>query len=271
MLVVQRAVSRLWLPGQVLGPSRLTVHTLGFVGRGTARYQLGEPATECVVSRGSLLWLPRQSLRRMEPAGEGVYLHSIQVASPREFAASAADSILHLLPDELHHQPAVVEVLNPAYVEGLFKRSAWLLVERAPHHLLELAGLVLQILAHLLRAREGASVAPHLRRQVAAVLDYIAAHYTRPGLRLEELAAIAGWSPRYLIAAFRRVTGETPMAYVRRLRIQLGLELLATGSLKVAEVAEAVGFQDPAYFSRLFSRYVGRPPSAYIGNGPASG
>lgn len=63
-----------------------------------------------------------------------------------------------------------------------------------------------------------------------------------------------------LRTAVRRGAGCSPKDYLLRIRLDRAKELLATTDLPVAAVARRVGYDDPAYFSRLFTRRVGVAP-----------
>jgi transcriptional regulator GlxA family with amidase domain len=82
-------------------------------------------------------------------------------------------------------------------------------------------------------------------------------------VRVEELAAKMGMSPRNFARRFTSATGETPLSYLHRLRIDAARHLLEAGKKNVAEVSEAVGYHDLAFFRRLFKRHTGSPPRAY--------
>jgi AraC family transcriptional regulator len=69
--------------------------------------------------------------------------------------------------------------------------------------------------------------------------------------------------PRFFHRAFKDTTGETPLAYIQRMRIQRAMELLASRDLSVLQLATKVGFLSPSHFSRLFQRQVGMTPSRY--------
>lgn len=98
--------------------------------------------------------------------------------------------------------------------------------------------------------------------RAAGVQAYINKNIGRP-LTLKELAGVAHLSRYYFAALFRRHTGQSPMAYVRRRRIEIARALLLSSDNTVEQVARAVGFDDPFHFSRVFRRSAGVPPSAY--------
>ncbi|MEU2260067.1 AraC family transcriptional regulator [Streptomyces sp. NPDC019645] len=79
-------------------------------------------------------------------------------------------------------------------------------------------------------------------------------------LSVAEHAARHGMTPAELRTAVRRGAGCSPKDYLLRIRLGRAKELLAATDLPVAAVARRVGYDDPAYFSRLFTRRVGTAP-----------
>jgi len=80
---------------------------------------------------------------------------------------------------------------------------------------------------------------------------------------LEGLASRAHLSVPHLCALFRQCTGTSPLAYVRDLRLRQACHLLRNRALTVGAVADAVGYEDPYYFSRRFKTHVGVSPREY--------
>ena len=81
---------------------------------------------------------------------------------------------------------------------------------------------------------------------------------------LEQLAARAGTSRSVLAERFAHFVGQPPMQYLAQWRMQLATRLLAEpGARKVAAVAEAVGYESEAAFSRAFKKCVGVAPAAW--------
>jgi AraC-like DNA-binding protein len=81
--------------------------------------------------------------------------------------------------------------------------------------------------------------------------------------RLCDLSAEAHMSESNLLATFKEATGQSPIDYLIRLRIQRAAELLRAGSDSISEVAFAVGFEDSNYFSRQFRRTMQASPREY--------
>lgn len=98
---------------------------------------------------------------------------------------------------------------------------------------------------------------------VKAVGLYLRENYRQP-YSLERLAAVFGCKTAYLLRLYSKATGSTPTQDLIRLRIEKAKRLLlGHPQLEVKQVAAAVGYNDPLYFSRLFKRETGLSPSSF--------
>ena len=70
----------------------------------------------------------------------------------------------------------------------------------------------------------------------------------------EELAGVAFCSVANLYRIFERHFGLSPHNYINKIRLERAALLLESDRLPITEIARGVGFEDPAYFSRLFNR-----------------
>jgi len=98
-----------------------------------------------------------------------------------------------------------------------------------------------------------------LTRQIA---DYLVANYTG-NITREEIAAEMRVSADYVSRVFRKETGMTPWQYLARYRILQAQRMLLTTDLSITEIASATGFNDVAYFVRVFHRETGKAPQRY--------
>jgi AraC-like DNA-binding protein len=80
---------------------------------------------------------------------------------------------------------------------------------------------------------------------------------------LEELAHAAGTSRSVFAERFAHLVGSTPMQYLTHWRMLLASNLLCQGQAPLARIANDVGYQTDAAFSRAFSREFGVPPAAW--------
>src|SRR3954470_5946528 len=75
-------------------------------------------------------------------------------------------------------------------------------------------------------------------------------------VRIDEIAALVGWSPSHFTHVFRRVVGTPPLRYLRQLRIERARVLLEQTSLSIKDVRRQVGCTDKSHFSKDFrTRY----------------
>ena len=90
----------------------------------------------------------------------------------------------------------------------------------------------------------------------ARVRDFTLARMDRP-VRLDDLATHVGLHRRYFIRKYKAITGRTPMADVRRLRLERARELVLTTTLPLKRIAPLTGITDESQLARMFSRYLG--------------
>ncbi len=82
-------------------------------------------------------------------------------------------------------------------------------------------------------------------------------------IKLEDIARHSGLSIAQFSLLFKKKTSRTPVDYLLHLRIQQSARLLDFSTLRIKDIALQVGFTDPYYFSRIFSRIMGKSPKAY--------
>lgn len=109
-----------------------------------------------------------------------------------------------------------------------------------------------------------ALTAPPEDPEVAVALQALHQHLHRP-FSVAGLARQAGCSPSHFAARFKAATGQSPIDFLLRLRMERAAWLLRNGDQPVETIARQVGYEDPAYFSRRFTRHHGCPPRAYRG------
>jgi AraC-like DNA-binding protein len=85
------------------------------------------------------------------------------------------------------------------------------------------------------------------------------------------LAAAVGMSRSPFAAKFTALVGSSPMAYLKRWRMQVAAMLLRQQTLALSSVAEKVGYESTAAFSRVFTRELGVSPGQYRRTGPSGG
>lgn len=100
---------------------------------------------------------------------------------------------------------------------------------------------------------------------VQKAIKFIEYNYSS-NIDINDVATSAGISRSHLYRLFMQHISMPPNEYLMRFRISKGAELLENKNLSVGEVAYSAGFCDQLYFSRVFKKYMGTPPSRYLGS-----
>ena len=96
-------------------------------------------------------------------------------------------------------------------------------------------------------------------------LNYIELNLSRQ-LNLKILAEYSHVTPPYLSKTFKKEVGTTVTDYITSTRIHSSLRLLTTTNLSIQEVAFYVGMEDYNYYTKIFKKMMGCPPSEYRRN-----
>ena len=93
-------------------------------------------------------------------------------------------------------------------------------------------------------------------------VKFIGLNFGRP-LTVGDIAGHVALSRSQLYRIFRRESGLSPIEFLNTYRVNEACGLLRRHNLTVSQAAASVGFGDPLYFSRMFRKIKGVPPSAY--------
>lgn len=103
---------------------------------------------------------------------------------------------------------------------------------------------------------------PHGDARIREIENYIGAHFAE-NLTIERLAQRAHMSARTFQRRFKAATGRHPGAYLQAQRIAIARTLLENGSQSVQQISRAVGYEDLAFFRKVFRRETGMTPGEY--------
>lgn len=97
------------------------------------------------------------------------------------------------------------------------------------------------------------------------LMEYIDRHCYEK-MSLSELAQKCFYTPAYFSKAFKKYCGQSLSEYVKKKRMTYAMELLETSKHTVSEISEMVGYNDRAFFYKVFKETVGMSPSEYRNN-----
>nr|WP_154119980.1 response regulator [Paenibacillus monticola] len=99
-------------------------------------------------------------------------------------------------------------------------------------------------------------------KAIDVALHYIKEHYYED-LTLEKMASVVFLNPAYFSQLFKQKTGQGYKEYVTTLRLEQAQQLLLNPKLKLAEIAERVGYQDMRHFTQMFRKRFQLTPTEY--------
>ncbi|HTN36966.1 MAG TPA: AraC family transcriptional regulator [Arachidicoccus sp.] len=82
-------------------------------------------------------------------------------------------------------------------------------------------------------------------------------------LSLEAMAAHVNLSISHFSFLFKKKTGFSPIEHFKHLKVQKACQYLLFTDLRIKEIADKLGIEDPYYFSRMFSKVMGMSPASY--------
>ena len=102
------------------------------------------------------------------------------------------------------------------------------------------------------------------------LMNYLEQHIGNPDLKMEDMAAAVNLGRTVFYGKMRSIVGMAPVEFMRHIRMQRAEELIVNSKMGLSQVAYAVGFSDPKYFSKCFKKMVGMSPSEYRTKGGAA-
>ena len=126
-------------------------------------------------------------------------------------------------------------------------------------------GAVREILYHILRGEQGSFLRAIALRdsgshRIARIIRFMQENYNQ-GLDIPAIARFAGMGNSTLHHAFENVLGQSPMQYLKKIRLHQARLMIVSNGLNASEAAFQVGYNNPSQFSREFKRQFGMPPS----------
>ncbi len=220
-------------------PSNIAYYDLTVLLNGKLEYTID--GKEIVLDGGDMILVPVGSVRTRRESEEYADYISFNFTTTYEFniplvMKNVARSEIVLL------IAAYDKIEKHAYADNIEKSE-------------NLCGCILSILEDIAAS---AQYSPLTRK----IMEYIHSDIRRR-ITLEDIGKLTFFSPVYCDTVFRKETGRSIIDYLLDRRIDEAKRLLLEGTMSLAPIAEAVGFNDYNYFSRVFKKRSGYSPTAY--------
>ena len=219
---------------------------------------------EYAMTEGEIAFIGSGVLHRAEPV-ECVYecvVFDLNMLA-KSGAGRIAAYLLPLLSGMVENRPVAGDIALSKAANTLFEA----LKTEAPYFELAALGAMVELVHQCyvtgrVKQGQGAMRAGHKHRTMLDLLDWIEQNYTER-ITLEQLASVAKTDSKYLCRFFKEYTGNSPIEYVNRLRVERACLCMAAGYDSMTEAALDNGFNDISYFCKIFKRYKGMTPREY--------
>ncbi|TNJ65370.1 helix-turn-helix domain-containing protein [Paenibacillus hemerocallicola] len=240
---------------------RTEIHSLAYISDGEGLLELN--GARFVLRKGILMYVPPGVRMRITTGKVNMLRYFSVLFHYGELRWEGADGVWQ---DTTH---AALPLNSVYYVEeypivlDIYRRMTEIWDGKKPGYMWHCRMEFMQLLHRLMRwmledSQEGVRSAA----LVDSIIVYLRDHLHEPFDR-SAVAAKLALSPGYFSVLFKKYTGCTPIEYVTRLRIDRAKQLLMNSDMPVGRIAEEVGYADPLYFTRLFTRETGISPREF--------
>jgi AraC-like DNA-binding protein len=102
---------------------------------------------------------------------------------------------------------------------------------------------------------------------IKKALEVVRENRTNENFGKEEFASAMNVSSSLLYKKIKSLTNQSPVDFIKSIRLNYALELLKTQAYSITEVGEMCGFTSISYFSQAFKKYFGKTPSDVLEEG----
>jgi len=225
---------------------------------GTLDAATGDTADTVTLSPGHLFIIPPHTFFRYKPVGNDAIQYFWVHFTGYSVSDLLSDCSLPLL--------TPCDVGSPEDIEDKYQELFKVFMHRDPcmdtaavSRLMDICVLFGRILQR--HGMDNYSTSPK-HHKLSASLSYIYENLSSP-LSIPALAEMENLKVSRYRALFFEIFGISPLAYITNLRMQRAVALLSLTNLPISQIASAVGYEDPLYFSRSFRQRFHVSPTTY--------
>ena len=252
-------------------------YLLVYIAEGCGQFEIA--SRRYAAEPNDLFWIPPDTPHAMEgfpPSMVCPYIHFDLIYRPEvshwDFSVPSGMTDLSelgpLMHPDMSHTPfgdlgGRIRSYTNQRVGDLVREVCHESARAQPYAFMRTSGLMMEILAEILRGREGLSTEyRHHIPLLEAAADYLRRH-CHERVCVEDAAEICSLSPSYFRRLFSQHFNCSPREYLRRTRIQKAKNLMIGSVLNFSQIAQRTGFATVHSFSRAFKASEGVSPSEY--------
>lgn len=228
-------------------------HALLYLSNCNADYTIeGKPSVHA--KKGDIVYIPKGAKYISRFSGAKKNLEGTILI---EFLISDSENN----PIALNHSISIISLHNPLYFHNAFSEMAKAYYSSLQSPAL-LKSILYRILADLSSIQRRADIYSKEYQNIIKGIIYLEEDLNQD-LSIEEIAKMCNVSSNCFRRLFKAYSGMSPSDYRLGVKISKAKKFLESNTVSVSEISDALGFTDPAYFSRLFKQKTGISPKEY--------
>jgi AraC family L-rhamnose operon regulatory protein RhaS len=250
---IELFINRHSTPSWVIEDATTGFIDLTYIYKGSANYTINGTVYE--VNQGDLLCIPKGS-RRSATTGSANLMTSYALNINLYDLKGKHVNLPFPLVSHIGVSEELISFYNDITIEWLKKNKGYELKTRA---------LLLMILHYYFRNLFYKENNVNIDRRIQEAVRYILSNLQNQ-IEINELASLTGLTNAYFGTLFKKYMGASVKEYINKMKIHNAENILLSGEFTVKEAAYKCGFEDIYYFSKLFKKIKGFPPSRILIN-----
>ncbi len=231
--------------------SQIDFHDITFVYEGESTYMVDNVSYK--LSKGDLIYIPKGSIRQAH-CSDSRPMQCYAVNFNYEHIQMTGGALPLSSIRRIEDSSMLIRLFTDLNRRWLEKRPGYVLITRA---------ILMMILYELMYDTFNHHSSLYRDKRIEKVKEQIVTNICSD-YHVKDLAESVHLNANYLGTLFKKTTGYTIREYTNMIRIGKATDLLSTGEYAVGEVAEACGFKNLYYFSKVFKELKGIPPSKWV-------
>ncbi|NOU63992.1 helix-turn-helix domain-containing protein [Paenibacillus sp. LMG 31461] len=238
-------------PNWIIEDATTDFYDLTYIFKGRAYYCINGNVYE--VNQGDLLCIPKGS--RRSATTDSANLMTSYALNIQLYDKEGKDVNLPF--------PLISHIGEPEELHSLYNELTFEWLKKNKGHEMKARALLLMILHYYFKALYYKDNNENIDKRIQRSIRYILSNLQNQ-IEVEVLASIAGLTTAYFGTLFKKYMGASVKEYINRMKINNAENILLSGEFTVQEAAYKCGFEDIYYFSKVFKKIKGFPPSRIL-------